>query len=93
MIVEKKLVISPLLLQYDSSKSAFLKTDWSAGGMGYILMQTNDSPQSVAAVKFWKTNANVLLIYPLMVRDYDQYSLVHDSTNLSKYTTTPLSEE
>ena len=41
------LVSSPLLLRYDSSKSAFLKTDWSAGGMGYILIQADDSPQSL----------------------------------------------
>ena len=45
------LVSSPLLLRYDSSKPAFLKTDWSAGGMGYLIMQADDSPQYIEAVQ------------------------------------------
>ena len=45
------LVTSPLLLRYDSSKPVFLKIDWSTGGMGYILMQTVDSPKLVAAIQ------------------------------------------
>ena len=36
------LITSPLLLRYDSTKLTFLKTDWYAGGMGYILMQIDD---------------------------------------------------
>ena len=35
---KNQLVTSPLLLQYESSKPAILETDWSTGGMGYILM-------------------------------------------------------
>ena len=50
-MIVKKLVISPLLLQYDSLKPAFLKTDWFAGGMSYILMQADDTSQSVATVR------------------------------------------
>ena len=45
------LVTSPLLFRYDSSKLTFLKTDWSAGGMGYILIQPDNSPASIAAIK------------------------------------------
>ena len=41
------LVTSPLLLRFDSSRPTFLKTDWSAGGMGYIIMQPDDSPDSL----------------------------------------------
>ena len=48
---KQHLVSSPLLLRYDSSKPVFLKTDWSAGDMGYILMQADDSPQSIEAVQ------------------------------------------
>ena len=48
---KSNLITSPLLLRYDSSKPTFLKTDWSAGGMGYILMQPDDSPESLAAIK------------------------------------------
>ena len=44
------LITSPLLQRYDSSKPTFLKTDWSAGGMGYILMQPDNSPESLAAI-------------------------------------------
>ena len=45
------LVTSPLLIRFDSSRPTFLKTDWSAGGMGYILMQPDDSPESLKAIK------------------------------------------
>ena len=45
------LVTSPLLLRYDSTKPVFLKTNWSAGGMEYILMQADDTSQSVAIVQ------------------------------------------
>ena len=44
-------VTSPLLLRFDSSRPTFLKTDWSAGGMGYILMQPDDSSDSIAEMK------------------------------------------
>ena len=47
---KSNLVTSPLLLRYDSSRPTFLKTDWSAGGMGYILMQPNDSPDSFVVI-------------------------------------------
>ena len=54
------LVSSPLLLHYDSSKPAFLKIDWSAGGMGYILMQADDSPQSLKAVQMLENTEDCL---------------------------------
>ena len=44
------IITSPLLQRYDSSKPTFLKTDWSAGGMEYILMQPDNSPESLAAI-------------------------------------------
>ena len=40
---------SPLLARFDSSKPLFLKTDLSATGMGYILMQPGDSTEARAA--------------------------------------------
>ena len=48
---KNQLATSPLLLQYDSSKPAILETDWSTGGMGYILMQADESSQSLVALK------------------------------------------
>lgn len=50
---EIKLIItsSPMLARFDPSKPCFLKTDWSALGMGWILMQPDDSPESKAALK------------------------------------------
>ena len=41
---------SPCLARYDASKPCFLKTDWSALGLGWILMQPNNSPASVRAL-------------------------------------------
>jgi hypothetical protein len=55
---ELKLAItsSPCLARYDSSKPCFLKTDWSALGMGWILMQPDDSPVSVRALQRLRTD-------------------------------------
>ena len=44
-------ITSPLLLRYDSPKPNFLKTDWSTSGMGYILMQLDNSLESITAIK------------------------------------------
>ena len=45
------LATSLLLLRYDSSRPTFLKIDRSPGGMVYILMQPDNSPASLAAIK------------------------------------------
>lgn len=45
------LVTSPFLLRYDGSWPAFLKTVWSTGGISYILMQPDNSPASLTAIK------------------------------------------
>jgi hypothetical protein len=37
---------SPVLARFDPSKPTFLKTDWSAEGMGWILMQPSDDEES-----------------------------------------------
>ena len=57
---KSNLVTSPLLLSYDNSRSIFLKTDWSAGGIGYILMQLDDSPDYLAAVAHLTTTGEYL---------------------------------
>ena len=46
---KKGITSSPVLARHDSDKPIFLKTDWSAEGMGYILLQPDDSIQSKAA--------------------------------------------
>ena len=47
---KNQLVTSPLSLRYDNSKPAFLKTDWSAVGMSYILMKADESLQFLEAL-------------------------------------------
>ena len=42
---------SPVLVRYNPSKPTFLKTDWSAEGMGWILMQPADDKESIAATE------------------------------------------
>ena len=42
---------SPVLARFDPEKPTFLKTDWSAEGMGRILMQPADDVESVQATK------------------------------------------
>jgi hypothetical protein len=44
------LTSSPLLARFDSSKPVFLETDWSAAGMGFILMQPDGSEVSMKAM-------------------------------------------
>ncbi len=42
---------SPVLARYDPTKPMFLKTDWSALGMAFILMQPASDEKSLAALK------------------------------------------
>ena len=42
---------SPVLARYNPNKPTFLKTDWSAEGMGWILMQPSDDNESITATK------------------------------------------
>ena len=53
-------VSSPLLLRYDSSKPAFFKTDCSADVMGCILIQADDSSQSLKAVQILENTGDCL---------------------------------
>ena len=45
---------SPVLARFDADKPTFLKTDWSAEGMGWILMQPADDKESQLATKLLK---------------------------------------
>ena len=45
------LTSSPVLARFDPDKPTFLKTDWSAEGMGWILMQPADDSDSQHATK------------------------------------------
>jgi hypothetical protein len=47
---------SPCLARYDSSKPCFLKTDWSGLGMGWILMQPDDSDASKVALALLRSD-------------------------------------
>ena len=49
--LKQSITSSPLLARFDSSKPLFLKTDWSATGMGYILMQPDNSVEARAATE------------------------------------------
>ena len=49
--IKTMITSSPLLARFNPAKPVFLKTDWSASGMAWILMQPDDSPQSLAATK------------------------------------------
>ena len=54
---KKHLTTSPVLAWFDNENSIFLKTDWSAESMGFILMQPNDSTKSlVATIKLRSTS-------------------------------------
>ena len=42
---------SPVLARFNPGKPTFLKTDWSAEGIGWILMQPADDAESTKATK------------------------------------------
>ena len=69
---KSNLVTSPFLLRYDSSRPIFMKTDWYAGGMGYILIQPDDYPDSLATIKHLTATCDT---FHLMVHDSALYSL------------------
>ena len=45
--IKVPLTSSPVIARYDPSKLKLLKTDWSAKGMGWILMQPADDEDSI----------------------------------------------
>ena len=47
--IKTAITSSPVLARYDPSKTTFLKSDWSAEGIGYILMQPANDKASVEA--------------------------------------------
>ena len=49
---------SPLFLCYNSSKPVSLKTDWSTNGMGYILMQPDNSSDSLKTLRTLEESGN-----------------------------------
>ena len=49
--LKEKIINSPLIARYDPSLPTFLKTDWSALGMGWILMQPARDTVSKAATQ------------------------------------------
>ena len=48
----------PVLSWYDSSLPTFLKTDWSAVGMRFIIKQPNTDNQSLDALNILRTTGN-----------------------------------
>ena len=44
-----------MLVRYDSSLPTFLKKDWSASGVGFIIMQPNIDKVSLTALKVLQT--------------------------------------
>jgi hypothetical protein len=51
---------SPVLARYNPKLPTFLKTDWSALGMGWILMQPDDSKESLSALETLNSTGEVL---------------------------------
>ena len=49
--IEVYITSSPVLDIFDPNMSTLLKTNWSAAGMGWILMQPADDEESISAMK------------------------------------------
>ena len=74
------MVLSPLLARFDSSKPLFLKIDWSAIGIGYILMQPDDSTETRAAISKLLRKENALSTYLLTAQGLGLYCSILDLT-------------
>ena len=48
--LKSDIVSLQLLVHYDSGRPCFLKTDWSASAFSFILMQPDNSPESISAL-------------------------------------------
>ena len=57
---KSNLIPSTLLLRCDNFKLVSLTTDWSAAGMGYILMQLDNSRESIKALRHLATTGECL---------------------------------
>ena len=51
---------SPVLARYDPDKPKFLKTDWSAEGMGWIMMQPANNAESIRATEILRKTRECL---------------------------------
>ncbi len=49
-IKEAILLLKPLLRRVDKNKPIYLRTDFSAKGMGYVILQPGDDAESIAAM-------------------------------------------
>jgi len=58
--IKRMITSSPLLVRFNPAKPFFLKTDWSASGMAWILMRPDDSPASIAATHLLKEHGTNL---------------------------------
>ncbi len=68
----------PILARYNTDKPTFLKTDWSADGMAWILMQPADDEESQRATKLsYLKLVNAFLIFAKMVHDFALLRLAH----------------
>ena len=63
--IKLDLTSDPCLARACSSIPVFLKTDWSSAGMGWILMQPHDSPESQAALAALRKGDSALCDFDL----------------------------
>ena len=56
--MKKAITSSPMLARFDPDKPVFLKTDYSAEGMGWILMQPADDSESKSALRELRSTGN-----------------------------------
>ena len=65
------MISSPVLSQFVPTKKTFLKTYWSAEGMGWIIMQPNDCNESRQAKNQSSKMDNINLTSQNMEQDFN----------------------
>lgn len=56
--MKNEVTSSPVLARYDSNKPTFLKTDYSALGMAYIIMQPENSAAALKTIKLLESDGD-----------------------------------
>ena len=75
--IKDQITSSPILARSDPAKPILLKTNWSAEGMGQILIQPANEKISMAAEDELKVGVNACLTFLSLVRTYYLLPLVH----------------
>ena len=69
--LKEYVISSPLLSQFGLNRKIFLELDWSAEGMGWILIQPVDGKEYIQATKLLTKNSSCKFDLKYMKQDFN----------------------